>query len=108
MLLLLVSVAGPQRGTHPRRNLLVESQAVEDIREFALENLLSHVGFRAFSAEPGAVVVDVPLLLDLPDQSAAAMPASDQAGEREIMLGAPRLARVAPVQHVLNLLPKLP
>ncbi|MEZ5598707.1 MAG: hypothetical protein R3E84_20440 [Pseudomonadales bacterium] len=84
VMLLLVTVADTQGLGHPGEHLVVEAQTVQQLREPFLQDLLPGVRLGAFPLGAAAVVVDVAALLDLGDHGAAAMPATDQAGERKV------------------------
>ncbi len=101
----LVGVALVQGVTHPIEDLVVEGKPAEDRAELLLKHLLAHIGLVAFPLVTGAVVVDVTLLLDLADHRAAAMAASDQAREGEIVFHAAVFSGVAAIQHLLHPLP---
>src|SRR4030095_14397238 len=68
----------------PRKNLLVEDEPVEELREVLLEHLLTNVRLWALPFVPRAVIVDVTALLDFPYHSTAAVAAANQAREREV------------------------
>jgi hypothetical protein len=63
----------------PVEDLVVEGQATKKSTEFIFEHLLANIRFIAFPFVAGAVVVDVTLLLDLPNHRVAAVTAGDQA-----------------------------
>ena len=83
----LVGVAGVERLAHPIQHLVIELQSAQ----------LS-----------GTMVIDVSLLLDLADDRAAAVPASDKTRERKIVLHSPVLFGVTAVKHTLDSLPQFP
>ena len=76
------AVTTPNQGPGRRR------WSAEERAELLLKHLLAHVGLVAFPFVAGAVVIDVALLLDLPDHRAAAMAARAQARKGEIGLHA--------------------
>jgi hypothetical protein len=52
------------------------------------------------------MVIDVALLLDLPDDRAATVPTGDKAREREVVFYSPVLFKVAAIENALNALPQ--
>ncbi|MGB5742902.1 MAG: hypothetical protein WBM65_10850 [Sedimenticolaceae bacterium] len=107
VVLLLVTVADPQGLRHPGEDLVIEAQAIEQFGKPFLQHLLPSVRLGAFPLGAAAVVVDVAALLDLGDHRAAAVPAADQAGERELALGLSRRPRISTIEHRLRFIPKL-
>ena len=85
MLPALVGVAGVQRLAHPIQHLIVELQPAEQFGELLLQHFLAHIAAAAGGRVAlhlwvaGAMIIDVALLLDLPDHRAAAVAAGDQA-----------------------------
>jgi hypothetical protein len=77
MLAPLVGVAGVQRLAHPFQHLVVELQPAQQVGELLFNNLLANIRLIASAFKSGAVVIDVALLLDLPDDRAAAVPAGE-------------------------------
>lgn len=77
VLLFLVRMAGQQRGAHSGENLVVKGEPVKKCSELRGDHFLPDVGLWAFSFEACAMIVDIPLLLDLADQSAATVATRD-------------------------------
>jgi len=80
-----VGVAGVKRFLHPGENLIVEMQLPKQAGELLLQGLLPHILSSASGGVAlaligiaGAVIIDVALFFDFPDDRAAAFRASDQ------------------------------
>ncbi len=67
---------------------------------------MSDIRFGASPLLPGAVIVDVPLLLDLTDESATAMATANKAAEREIVFHDPMPVGESTIHDVLYSVPK--
>ncbi|MFZ2145449.1 MAG: hypothetical protein WAV78_52485 [Xanthobacteraceae bacterium] len=79
MLAFLVSVAGFQRLPHPFQYLIIEFQPAQQVGELLFDNFLANIWLVAPAFKSGAMIIDVTLLLDLPNDRAAAVPAGDKA-----------------------------
>jgi hypothetical protein len=108
----LVGVAGKKCLSHPGQHFVVEAQAAEQLGELPFQLLLAHVIAAAdgrvslaLIGVAGAVIVDVALLLDLADHRAAALAASDQTRESEVVRHAAVLLDKAAIHHTLHPLP---
>jgi hypothetical protein len=53
-------------------------QSAEQVIELLFDNFLANIGLVASALISSAMIIDVALLLDLPDDRAAAVPASDK------------------------------
>ena len=102
-----VLVALGQGILDPVDHLGIEAQLVEELAKLLLQDLFADVGLGALSLVAGAVVVDIPPLLDLPDDRAPAVPAGEQTGEREAVFRPSMAFRVATVENFLNTFPEL-
>jgi hypothetical protein len=87
----LVGVAGVERLAHPIQHLVIELQSAQQPCELLFDNFLANIGLLAAAFVSGTMVIDVSLLLDLADDRAAAVPASDKTRERKIVLHSPVL-----------------
>src|SRR5439155_1326126 len=61
----LVAMTLPERLGHPGHYGIVEIETLQEPAEAFLQDLLARVALRALAFRAGAVVVDVPALLDL-------------------------------------------
>ena len=102
-----------KRFPHPGENLIVEMQPPKQTGELLLQDLLPHILSSAgggvalaFIGIAGAVVINVALFLDFPDDRAAAFRASDQPREGEVVCHAAVLLGEAAIQHGLHTLPQ--
>jgi len=103
-----------ERIAHPLQHFIVELKPAEKLSEFRLQHLLPHIVATAssripltFVDVPGAMIVDISLLLDLADHRAAAPPASDQAGKGEVISSALGFLGEAAIKYALDALPQV-
>jgi hypothetical protein len=89
-----------ERVAHPFQHLVVELELPQQLGELRFERLLADVFAPArgrvalaLISVPGAMIIDVARLLDLPNYRAAAGMAGDQSGKGESMFAAFRNAK---------------
>ena len=104
--LAFITVALAERMAHPHQRLRAERDPLQQAGELSPQHFLARVRLRALSLVAGAVVVDIPTLLDLAHHGAAAMPARDQPAEREQLFRLARPPGSATVQNRLHALPE--
>lgn len=81
------------------------NKLAEIASELFRQKLLARVRLGAFSVMPSAVIVHVPSLLDFRYEQAAAMPATDQAAESEVVADAVPVGLTVVVQEGMNPFP---
>jgi hypothetical protein len=105
VLLPLIHVALRQGVTNPRHDLVIEVQVAQERRESLFEHFLADIRLAALPFVSRAVVVDILLLLHLPDDRATAVAAGDQSRECKLALPATVFLDAAAVHHTLDSLP---
>jgi hypothetical protein len=83
----------------------IEVQSAQELREFLLEDFLADIGLAALPFAVRAVVVDILLLLHLPDDRATAVAARDHPTEGEVALPTPVFLDPTAIHHALDALP---
>ncbi|MDE8652121.1 hypothetical protein PYV00_10380 [Novosphingobium sp. H3SJ31-1] len=96
-----------QGPANERESLVVQIEPAENLLEFLVENLLANIALGTPRLEPGAVVIDIALLLDFRRDRAAAMAAGHDAGIGELVLVTVDVGDAPPVEQFLNVGPGL-
>ncbi|HEY8812636.1 MAG TPA: hypothetical protein VIO86_09125, partial [Candidatus Dormibacteraeota bacterium] len=104
---LLVGVALPERLRQEPLDVVVETEALEQLGELLGDGLLAGVFLRAAAFVAGTAVVDVATLVGLAGHRAATVPAADEPGEGELMPASFGSPSAAPVEPVLDLFVEL-
>jgi hypothetical protein len=90
----------------PLENTRRDHEFLEGGGKVVLHHFLSRIGFLAFAAMPGAMVVDVFLLLQFAHQTATAVPAPNESREGKVVFD-PMLFRFASsIEQGLNGFPE--